>query len=305
MDISVIICTWNNCQRLAITLDSFCGCRIPASATWELIVVANHCTDRTEETVAGMMNRLPLVYVEEPMQGLSRAKNTGLGNASGNLVIFTDDDVYPESGWIEAYWNSYWLHPRGFFWGGPVKSVFEGEKPDPDLLNVAPNSVKGMDLGPVQRDLRRGECFISANWSCPRDALLQVGGFDVNLGLNARKGEISTGEESDIMSRLVQAGNRAVYLPAAKLKHFVPQSKCSFEHILERCLAGARSSARAFEYRLKWLDRGTWKWGLTLHIFKKWLCLQAARICGRSAVGEYVDLRMWLEIHKWLNKERS
>ncbi|RJR35244.1 MAG: glycosyltransferase family 2 protein [Desulfobacteraceae bacterium] len=305
MDISVLICTWNNFRRLAITLESFCGCRIPASAAWELIVVANHCTDRTGEIVSGMMNRLPLVYVEEPVQGLSRAKNTGLRKVSGNLVIFTDDDVCPDSGWIEAYWNSFRLRPRGFFWGGPVESEFEGEKPDADLLSVAPHSVKGMDLGPVQRYLRKGECFISANWSCARDALLQVGGFDENLGLNSRRGEISTGEESDIMSRLVQAGNRAVYLPTAGLKHFVPQSKCSFEHILERCLAGARSSAGSFEYRLKWLDRGAVKWGLALHIFKKWLCLQAARICGRSAVGAYVDLRMWREVHQSLNRERS
>ncbi len=305
VDVSVILCTWNNCQRLAITLESFCRCRIPKRITWELIIVANNCTDRTRAVVEGMMNRLPLVYLEEPIQGLSRAKNTGLCKASGALVIFTDDDVYPEAGWIETYWNAFTLQPRGFFWGGPVESEFEGAKPDPDLLSVAPNSVKGLDCGPFQRELKKGEFFISANWACPRDSFVQVGRFDVNLGLNSKKGEVSTGEETDIMSRLFQAGNRALYLPEARLRHFVPRSKCTYGHILTRCLAGARPSAKAFQYRLKWLDRGPWKLGLALHIFKKWLGLWGAKIRGRSGVKEYVDLRMRLEIYKCLSRDRS
>ncbi len=304
-DVSVILCTWNNCTRLGITLESFCRCLIPRRIKWELIVVANNCADGTRKVVEGMFDRLPLIYVEEPVQGLSRARNTGLRNASGALVIFTDDDVHPDARWIQAYWNAFTQQPQGFFWGGPVESEFEGPKPDPDLLSVAPNSVKGLDCGPIQRELKKGECFISANWACPRGVLARVGGFDVNLGLNAKTGEVSTGEESDLMARLVHAGSRAIYLPEARLRHFVPQSKCTYEHILERCLAGARSSARAFEYRLKWLDRGPWKLGLALHIAEKWLSLRRARICRRSAAKEYIDLRMWREIYKCLSEEGS
>jgi glycosyltransferase involved in cell wall biosynthesis len=305
VDISVIICTWNNCQRLAITLESFCQCRIPDHITWELIIVANNCTDRTRGIVDGMMNRLPLVYIEEPIQGLSRAKNTGLRNASGGLVIFTDDDVDPDPRWIDTYWNAFLQQPRGFFWGGPVESKFEGAKPDPNLLNVAPSSVKGLHYGPVRRGLKKGEYFISANWACPRDSFAQVGGFDVNLGLNSKTGEVSTGEERDIMSKLVQAGNHAIYLPEAKIWHFVPESKCNYEHILVRCLAGARSSARAYEYRLKWLDRGPFKLGLSLQILKRWLSFWGAKISGRGAAKGYVDLRIWMEIYKCLSKDRS
>ncbi|RQW82157.1 MAG: glycosyltransferase family 2 protein [Geobacter sp.] len=305
VDVSVIICTWNNCRRLEITLESFCQCRIPEDVTWELITVANNCTDSTRGIVEGMMNRLPLVYAEEPIQGLSRAKNAGLRKASGALVIFTDDDVYPDPGWIHTYWNAFTRQPRGFFWGGPVESEFEEATPGPDLLSAAPYSVKGLDYGPVQRELKQGEFFISANWACPQDSFAEVGGFDVNLGLNSKMGEISTGEESDIMSRLVQAGHRAVYIPEARLRHFVPRSKCTDEHILARCLAGARLSARAFEYRLKWLDRGPLRLGLSLHIFKRWLSLWGAKISGRSGAKEYVDLKIWMEIYRCLSKEGS
>lgn len=303
VDISVTICTWNNCQRLAITLESFCQCHIPEHTTWELLVVANNCSDGTRNVVEGMIGRLPLLYVEEPVQGLSRAKNTGLRNASGTLVIFTDDDVQPDAGWIEAYWEAFTRQPTGFFWGGPVESEFEGLRPDPDLLSVAPYSVRGLDYGQTRRELKKGELFISANWACPRDLFARVGEFDVNLGLNPKRKEVSTGEESDLMSRLVQAGNRALYLPEARLRHFVPEDKCTYEHILERCLAGARASAKDVEYRLKWMDRGPWKPGLALHIIKRWLVLLRAKMAGQNPTKEYVDLKVLMEIRKYFSKE--
>ncbi len=305
VDVSVIICTWNNCRRLEITLEAFCQCRIPEGVTWELIAVANNCADKTRGVVEGMINRLPLVYVEEPIQGLSRAKNTGLRNASGALVIFTDDDVHPNPGWIYTYWNAFSLQPRGFFWGGPVESDFEGPEPDPELLSKAPCSVKGLDYGPVQRQLREGEFFLSANWACPRESFAQVGGFDVNLGLNSKLGEVSTGEETDVMFRLIQAGHRAMYLPEAKLRHFVPRSKCTCKHILSRCLAGVRSPAMVFEYRLKWLDLGPFKLGLAMHIFRRFLRFWEAKIGGRGAAKEYIDLKIWIEIYKSLLRDRS
>lgn len=305
VDVSVILCTWNNCRRLAITLESFCHCRTPDDVRWELIVVANNCTDDTRQVVDRMRRPLPLVYVEEPVQGLSRAKNTGLRTASGTLVIFTDDDVLPDPGWIDTYWNAFLRQPQDSFWGGPVESEFEEPVPDQDLLSAAPYSVRGLDYGPVQRELHRDECFLSANWACPRASFARVGGFDVSLGLNSKTGAVSIGEESDIMFRLVQAGHRAMYLPEARLRHFVPRSKCTMEHILARCLAGARLSARAFEYRLKWMDRGPFRWGLALHVFKRRLSLWRARIGGRGAARETVDLKIWMEIYRCLSENKS
>ena len=82
MNVSVIICTWNNCRRLAITLDAISQCVIPPNLQWELVLVNNNCTDETQRVAREFANKLPLVYVEEPQQGLSRAKNKGLRVAS-------------------------------------------------------------------------------------------------------------------------------------------------------------------------------------------------------------------------------
>jgi glycosyltransferase involved in cell wall biosynthesis len=41
-------------------------CRVPAGLRWKLIVVANNCTDETEEVAAQFAARLPLVCLKEP-----------------------------------------------------------------------------------------------------------------------------------------------------------------------------------------------------------------------------------------------
>jgi len=236
INLSIIICTWNNCRRLEITLNAIMQCRIPAGVRWELVIVNNNCTDDTDSVIHFFQKKLPLLYVHEPIQGLSRARNAGIFSASGDLVVFTDDDVKPCIGWIEAYWSAYKRFPEGNFWGGPVESEFETREAgiDGDLLSLAPASVKGIEWGNQPRRLASGETFIAANWACPRKVLVSTKGFNTALGLDPSSGKVRTGEESDIMNRLKQAGLTAFYLPSAKILHFVPKKKMTLQHIAER-----------------------------------------------------------------------
>jgi glycosyltransferase involved in cell wall biosynthesis len=106
IDLTVMICTWNNAVQLDRTLTSFGSCRIPAGITWEVIVVNNDCSKTTDSVVANHLGTLPVVLVHEPLPGLSRARNRGLQAARGKLVVFTDDDVTVREGWLEAYWEA-------------------------------------------------------------------------------------------------------------------------------------------------------------------------------------------------------
>jgi glycosyltransferase involved in cell wall biosynthesis len=231
MDLSVIISTWNNSSRLAITLDALLNCQIPEGLNWEVVVVNNNCNDKTDAVISKFISRLPISYVKEPRQGLSLAKNKGLKEAKGKFVLFTDDDVKPCAQWIKIYWQAYKTHPRQTFFGGPVESDFEAS-PNPELLKVAPYSVKGFNIGKKMRFLD-DKNFISANWGCEADILKELGGFDTRKGLNASS-KLVTGEEVDLMKRLKRLGWKALYLPDASLKHFVPASKCSLVHIASR-----------------------------------------------------------------------
>ncbi len=251
MDLSIIICTWNNCRRLALTLDALPRCVVPGGLKWELIVVNNNSTDTTDATLRAFLNRLPLRIVEERRQGLSFARNAGIRAAAGNLLIFTDDDVTPSEEWIAIYYDAFQRFDRRCFFGGPIGSEYESSPPAARLLAVAPYSVRGFDLGNVECQLDEDRVFLSANWACPRDILNELHGFDEARGLGVSSGGPAAGEEHDLMMRLKSIGWFGIYLPSAYVRHFVPASKCTLTHIAARHEEGAFAAAPHIRVRLK------------------------------------------------------
>ncbi len=233
VDISVVVCTWNNCERLRSTLEAFAKCPATDGFTWELLVVANNCSDRTAEVADGFARQLPLIYVEEPIQGLSHARNRGLATARGELIVFADDDIEPCADWLALYWAAYRENrPGAHLFGGPIVSKYEGDPPPPEMASHAPASVVGYDL-----DQPRGatqEYFLSANWACPAEALRQVGGFDTRLGISGDAAVTISGEETDLQRRLRDTGLTPFYIPDACVRHWVPREKCALAHIAGR-----------------------------------------------------------------------
>ena len=231
VEVSIVLCTWNNSGRLALTLQAIGRCAIPVGVRWELVVVLNNCTDDSAAVVRGLARQLPLVAVDEPRQGLSRARNAGVQAAGGRLVVFTDDDVSPCRDWIATYWHAYRGDPRGAFFGGRLVPDYEAGPPEPDLLPLASFPVAGLDWGPRPRTLASDERFLGANWACPADALHRAGEFDVELGLDASLGRRRVGEEWDMMERLRRLGLQPRYLPDAVVRHWVPRHKCRLPYL--------------------------------------------------------------------------
>jgi glucosyl-dolichyl phosphate glucuronosyltransferase len=243
MDLSVVICTWNNSRRLAVTLEAVSHCVIPDGLAWEVVLVNNNSTDGTAAAARAFADRLPLVYVEEPRQGLSRAKNAGLGAASGRLVVFADDDVTPCAGWLEAYWGAYRRRPEGFHFGGPLTCEREADTLDAELLRLASPTLDGLDYGPDERLLGDLEYFVGGNWACPAEALRRAGPFDVRLGLDASLGRRRSGEDNDLLYRLRRLGVAPWYLPQARAVHFMPREKCSLQYLVAEAAASGEYSA--------------------------------------------------------------
>jgi len=293
MNISVVLCTYNNDDRLRITLNSFCQLNRPEGVNWELVTVNNNSTDDTEEVIKSFSGRLPITYVYEPEQGLSRARNAGLNAAEGELIVFTDDDVKPNPDWLAAYWEAYQDRPEGYYFGGPIESEFEGEPPDEDLLRIAMPSVAGLDHGSEPKPLPPQKIFIGANWACPSRYLRQVGGFDESLGLNAGNEEISVGEETDLMSRLEKEGIRGWYEPRAKIKHFVSKEKCTLDHIVSRHLAGVGVGSpqeKEAIYSPFGVPVGLHEQAIVSGV--KWM---TRKMMDRKWKEEYLNWRMWLK----------
>ena len=320
MDVSVIICTWNNCERLTITLDVISHCIVPSDLTWELVLVNNNSVDETKNITTDYSSKLPLVYTEEPQQGLSRARNKGIKVATGNLIVFTDDDTKPCPEWIEVYWNAYMDKPSGFFFGGPIRSEFEIENPNSEFLRSAPQSITGLDWGPKAKELTSEQVLLGANWACPAKALKAAGGFDEQLGLDASLGVRRIGEEVEFMLRLRELGMSAWYLPQACVVHFVPERNCSLSYI------GSNAEAHGFYYSIVGIPSnflygrpvlksslgegpGTQVAVFPFKFFKYFLSVGSRflwrRLCKKKSYEEYVLLRFFIGMMRGYRQNRK
>jgi glycosyltransferase involved in cell wall biosynthesis len=91
---SVVICTCERPQDLRRCLDSICS-SLPEGG--EVIVVDNSpITDDTRNLV----EEYPVRYLLEERKGLNWARQSGARAANGDVVIYTDDDVVVDEGWI-------------------------------------------------------------------------------------------------------------------------------------------------------------------------------------------------------------
>lgn len=97
-ELSVLIATRNRSAMLRDTLLGLARQRFPAEK-WELIVIDNGRTDDTQRVLNPCTN-LNLEIISEVKAGKSRALNSALDVARGDILVFTDDDVTPARSWL-------------------------------------------------------------------------------------------------------------------------------------------------------------------------------------------------------------
>lgn len=87
--VSVIIPTHNRGEMLRRAIDSVLN---QTYRDLELIVIADGCTDNTDEIVAAYNDSRMKFFVHEKSRGASAARNTGIRASTGQYIAFLDDD---------------------------------------------------------------------------------------------------------------------------------------------------------------------------------------------------------------------
>jgi glycosyltransferase involved in cell wall biosynthesis len=225
MKISVILCTYNRCQSLTRALESVAASQIPKSTDWEVLIVDNNSKDETRAVAEFFCLRDPnhFRYVFEAQQGKSFALNRGVREAFGDILAFIDDDIIVEPAWLfeltRPLQDEQWAGaggrvylPKDFL--PPSWMAIEGNQ---SLLSI----LALFDLGSEARMLPKPP--IGNNMAFRREVFEKYGGFRTDLG-PAPGSEIRY-EDTEFGSRVMNGGEKILYVPSAVVHHDVEERR--------------------------------------------------------------------------------
>jgi glycosyltransferase involved in cell wall biosynthesis len=211
--VSIVIPVYNGASTIRLCLDAILSQDFPREQ-YEVIVVDNNSTDETPEIV----KQYPVVLLyERELQGPHAATNTGVRQAQGHIVAFTDSDCIPQRGWLRALVAPF-ADENVVGTGGKIEAYQPRTRIEwflQEEVNLFRNCVRLSESFPAS--------VITGNAAYRADALLQIGLFNANL---------YTGAEVDLAWRVQWAtGKKVVYVPEAVVYHiFHPTLRRMFRH---------------------------------------------------------------------------
>lgn len=268
--ISVILCTYNRDSYIYNVLHSIAVGTLPPTE-YEIVLINNNSTDHTEEECRRFEADHPEMtfrYCVECQQGLSYARNCGIREAKGDVLVYVDDDALVNPEYLATYADFFVRNPEAVAAGGPILPQYDGcEEPD-WMSHYTRQLVTGkLYLGEREREFPKGAYPGGGNAAYRRDVFDAVGLFNVELG---RKGNSLIGaEEKDLFDKMTTRGMRFYYLPTAILYHLIPPKKLTQDYF-DRLTLGIGQSERYRTLQIstaKYLNRlvkEAVKWAATL-----------------------------------------
>lgn len=258
--VSILIPTHDRAEILGRSLESLRALHLVGGVAVEAVVIANACSDATEETVREKMDSFPfpLRLATEPVPGLNLARNAGARVAQGEILAYLDDDAFVEAGWLEGLLAAFEGSTADLVAGKTVLWWEEVDRPSWSSPAVE-QLLSRIDLGPHPMELPRPSQLVGANFAVRRRVVEDLGGFAPHLD---RVGTgLLSGGDTDFALRAHRAGYELYYSPDMAVAHWVAPSRLS-QAYLNR-LARARGRTRVLlsetsgaRRRLAWLKTG-------------------------------------------------
>ena len=227
---SIILCTCNRAASLGRTLAALDRV-VPRNDDLEIILVDNASTDETPRVLAEFAARRPDVrVVREPRAGKCIALNRAAEEASGEILVWTDDDVIPRSGWLE----------------GLTRPILEGKYEAVVGRIELPSYLDRDWMTPDHRDrlavipAQRGHSLVGANMAVTRRLYDQGVGYDVNLGPGTALGYM---DDILLARHLTSLGATIGLAEDGVVEHHVDASRLSREDWIKGATRLGRSLA--------------------------------------------------------------
>ena len=232
----------------------------------ELLVILNNSPAETREVVQRCLAGFPGIAraVEEPTPGLSHARNRAIQEFQGDILIYTDDDVVRDPGWLRAMVRCF-DDPTVGCVGGRIIPRLACPLPhwfDRPYYNGV---IVKYDLGDEPLVLTEQDSMpYGANMAFRREVVEKVGAFRSDLDL--LPGTRLCGGETEYLHRAAQSGFRVLYCPSAITYHPIGEERLSRAYVREWFHDFAVSWVRMNYAREKTFPRLA---GVPRHLFRR------------------------------------
>jgi glycosyltransferase involved in cell wall biosynthesis len=198
---SVVVITKNNSKTIGETITSLLNQTYP-SDMYEIVVVDGHSNDGTDEIVTQFTkgnSNVRLLYENRGTMGYAR--NIGVEQSRGDVILFIDGDAQAPKDWIEK-----------------MVGALEGNLTVVGGLDILVSSSESTQIMDSWRRLKKIygvkaiPCIKTVNFAVKRNALLSCGGFDPSL---------SHWDEAEVMARIYSKMKdaRILYDPSIVVYH--------------------------------------------------------------------------------------
>jgi glycosyltransferase involved in cell wall biosynthesis len=242
--IDILMATHNGARTLPAMLEALARLS-PPKRSWRLLAVDNASTDATRPLLEQWRERLPIVVLSCETPGKTPALLAGARRVSGDLVVFTDDDVVPAPEWLaelEAAADA-----------GPDAGLFGGRIEPAPMTGASPWFEASIDFhselfaltdqpaGPVDAVAH----IFGPNFLIRREHLDVIGQVDPDIGPTfTRQRNYAMGQDTIIIEALVRRGVAARFAPKASVKHMVRAQQTELDFMLARAERHGRGLAK-------------------------------------------------------------
>jgi glycosyltransferase involved in cell wall biosynthesis len=293
---------------LAVAIESLAAQTLPEAIGWEILVIDNNSADQTRQVVEDLQRRHPerIRYIFEPQQGISHARNAGIRQARGEILVFLDDDETASLNWVENLTAN--LHSGE--WAGAGGRVLPPSSFSPPRWLSAQSSIITGPLAVFDPALEAGQLHeppFGANMAFRREVFDKYGGFRTDLGRTGTN--MISNEDTEFGRRLMAAGLRLRYEPSALTYHPVEESRLRPSYFLSWWFNKGRSDVRELGNQ----TNGTRLVGVPLRLFRAlpWTAMRWMRAVEAPQRFGY-KLEVWScagqifeSCHLWLNAKRK
>ena len=219
--ISVVLATYERRYLLQRTLPTLLNQNYPPSA-YEIVLVVDGSTDGTARYIRSLAPQCNMEVIEQARQGPAVARNSGIAAASGDVVLFVDDDIRCAEDVLREHAAAHSGGDASLRVHGAIYLAPESPRSLPAWCTYEWYSRYDAELRAATSRNPNWRPYLNVNASVRRDLLRELAGFDVAVPFPR--------EDFELAFRMVQSGVSFAYRPRAIAYEVFMKSSAGYVH---------------------------------------------------------------------------